>query len=279
VITGGTFDVKSGGSTTTDTSDSYKGIKAVGDIKISAGTFNVTSADDAIHSNGNISIGGGSFTLASGDDAIHADSTLQVSGGNINVTKSYEGLEGANVTISAGTITVVSTDDGINAAGGANANVGGGRFGNDRFAAGGGYSITISGGVITLYTNSDGIDSNGTLEVTGGTIAVFVGATRDGDATDVDNGGTILPALYGSSAIKAGTKIAVGNLWSMTLAADVTTFCLILPGLVSGQSYQITANGSAITTATATTTIQGMMMGGQPGRTGGGGNGGRGGRP
>jgi hypothetical protein len=279
-VSGGEFDIKTGGSTSAaaDTSDSYKGVKATSDINISTGTFVVSGADDAIHSNGNITIRGGDFTLASGDDGIHADGTLNVSGGNINVTKSFEGLEGANVNISAGTITVISTDDGINAAGGTNASVGGGRFGNDNFVSESLYSITISGGVITLYTNSDGIDSNGTLEVTGGTVAVFIGATREGDATDVDRGGTIAPALYGSVSIKAGTKLTVGDLWSMTLAADTTTFCLIIPGVVSGQNYQVIANGSAIGNITATTAIQGMMGGGNAGGIGGKAGGGGGGR-
>jgi hypothetical protein len=271
LISGGEFDIKSGGNTSSsaDDSDSYKGIKAVGDIEVSAGTLTVNSADDSVHSNGNITIRGGNFTLASGDDGVHADGTLNVSGGTINVTKSFEGLEGANVNISAGTITVISTDDGINAAGGTNASVGGGQFGNDRFAAGGSYSVTISGGAVTLYTASDGIDSNGTLEVTGGTIAVFIGPTRDGDATDVDRGGTIAPTLYGAAQLKAGTKMEVGDIWSITLAADVTSFALILPGVVSGQSYVITADGSAVATVTATTTIQGMMGGGNAGGIGG----------
>ncbi|MDR3050152.1 MAG: carbohydrate-binding domain-containing protein [Oscillospiraceae bacterium] len=277
LIAGGVFDIKSGGDTTgaTDTSDSYKGLKAAGDMDISAGTFVINGADDTIHSNGNITIRGGDFTLSSGDDGIHADNALTISGGSINVTKSYEGLEGTNVSISSGTIVVHSTDDGINAAGGTNANVGGGRYGNDHFAAGSSVGITISGGVITLYTTSDGIDANGTLTVTGGTIAVFIGATRDGDATDVDNGGTIRPALYGTANLSAGAKMAVGDLWSLTLESNVTSYCLMIPGVVNGQSYKITVNGTALATVTATTTIQGMMGGRNAGGMGGSKGGGR----
>ncbi|MDR3314853.1 MAG: carbohydrate-binding domain-containing protein [Oscillospiraceae bacterium] len=273
-IDDGKFTVTAGeGALSASADESFKGIKAGGNIDLNGGTFNVTTYDDSIHSNADITIADGAFTLASGDDGIHADATLTVKGGEINVTKSYEGLEGANVNIIGGKITVLSTDDGINAAGGTNANVGGGRYGNDQFAGGSATGITISGGVITLYTTSDGIDSNGTLEITGGTVAIFIGTTRDGDATDVDNGGTILPALYGATSIAAGTKLAVDDLWSLTLASNVTSYCLILPGVVAGQSYQITANGAALATVTATTTIQGMMGGGNAG-----GMGGRGGR-
>ncbi|MDR0840423.1 MAG: carbohydrate-binding domain-containing protein [Christensenellaceae bacterium] len=241
---------------------SYKGLKAVNAIEISAGTFDIDSADDAVHANGDIAIRGGEFTLASGDDGMHADGTLTISGGSVNVLQSYEGLESANIDISAGTIVVMASDDGINAAGGADANIGGGRFGADSFAAGAPYGIVLTGGEITIYSGSDGIDSNGTLEVSGGTIAVFVNALRDGDATDVDSGGSIPPALYGSYAVKAGVNIAVDDLWSITPAADATAFCLMIPGIVNGQSYQITADGAPLATVAATTTIQGMMMGG-----------------
>ncbi|MDR0884468.1 MAG: carbohydrate-binding domain-containing protein [Oscillospiraceae bacterium] len=284
-ISGGNFTLKTGGGAAAVTRDngsaqrgrpatpastdtaSHKGLKAAGDMTITDGTFSIDSADDSVHSNGNIQLQGGLFTLASGDDGVHADATLDISGGEINVTQSYEGLEGAKVNISAGTVLVHATDDGINAAGGNNES-GGGAFGQDRFrpgAPGGGnsaYSINISGGTVTVYSGSDGVDSNGTLDITGGTTAIFVNAPRDGDATDTDGGGTILPALYGKANVPSGTEIAVGN-WRITTGADATAFCLLLPGTVAGQSYTITAGGAALLTATATTTIEGMMMGGR----------------
>jgi predicted small lipoprotein YifL len=271
LIAGGIFDMKSGGGTAVaaGTSDSYKGLKAVGDMDISAGTFVIDGTDDTVHANGNITIRGGDFTLSSGDDGIHADNTLTVNGGSINVKNSYEGLEGSIVNISDGTIVVHSTDDGINSAGGTNAGVGGGSYGNDQFASDGSADITIKGGVITLYTTSDGIDANGALTVAGGTIAVLIGTTHDGDATDVDNGGTIQPALYGTGNINAGTKIEVGDLWSLTVESNVTSYCLMIPGVADGQSYKITANGADLATVTATTAIQGMMGGGNAGGMGG----------
>jgi hypothetical protein len=277
LITGGDFTIKAGGSTVSsgDTSDSYKGLKAAGNIEITAGTFNIDSADDAVHSNSNITIKGGAFTLASGDDGVHADSTLAISGGTINVTKSYEGLEGSDINISGGNVVVHATDDGINAAGGTNGSTEGGRFGKDQFSTGSAHKMLISGGTVTVFSGSDGLDSNGTLEVSGGTVAIFIYAPRDGDATDTDNGGTIIPALYGNIAVKSGTKLSVGD-WSITTQAEATSFCLLLPGLVNGQSYKIIANGTALATITATSSIQGMMGGGNAGGMGGrGGSGGR----
>ncbi|MDR1640404.1 MAG: hypothetical protein LBT59_11960, partial [Clostridiales bacterium] len=72
----------------------------------------------------------------------------------------------------------------------------------------------------------------------------------------------------------AGTVLGVGD-WSLTLKSNVTSYCLLLPGIANGQSYAVTANGSTIANVTATTTIQGMMMG----RGGMGGGGDIGGNP
>jgi hypothetical protein len=264
-ILGGELTLTAGqdGIKTSNTEDAAKGI-----IDIRDGSFAINAAQDGINSSNGILVSGGSFEITAGDDAIHADASLDVSGGTIRVAKCYEGLEGSNVTISGGDIIVKSSDDGINAAGGIDASVAG-PFGNDRFSGTGTHSVSISGGNIVLYSTSDGIDSNGSLTVTGGTIAVFIGTTRDGDATDTDGGGTILPALYGSVAIAAGAKLEVGDLYSVVLESNVTKFCLMIPGLAEGQQYQVTANGSAIGTCTATTAIRGMMMGGAQGATGG----------
>lgn len=60
---------------------------------------------------------GGNIEVAAGDDGLHADGDLIITDGTINVTKSYEGLEGMTVTVEDGDISVVSSDDGINAAG------------------------------------------------------------------------------------------------------------------------------------------------------------------
>lgn len=249
----------------------HTGLRGNDSVTVSGGSFIIDSADDSVHSNGNISITGGSLALNSGDDAVHADGDLTVSGGDINIVKSYEGLEASNIYISGGNILVHADDDGINASSSdGNAENSAGFFGRGGFQnAGGGmpgsgdYKVVISGGVVTVFSGSDGIDSNGTLDITGGTVAIFVNAPFDGDATDTESGGTILPALYAKTNVDAGVRISVGDLWSIVTEAEATAFCLIIPGVSDGQSYGITADGAALTTVTATTTIQGMMTGGR----------------
>ncbi|GHU64381.1 hypothetical protein AGMMS49983_09980 [Clostridia bacterium] len=208
--------------------------------------------------------GTGAVNITAVKDGLHAGDTLTVKDGGVNVLASYEGMEATELIISGGTSTVHATDDGINAT-------------DDTGTIT--PSVSITGGTLIVYCTSDGIDSNGTLDISEkATVAIFIGETRDGDATDTDRGGTIPPALYGTAQVKAGTKIAVGNLWDFTPTSDAIKFCLMIPGLVDGQTYQITANGSALTSATATTSIQGMMGGGFGGNAGFGG-GGRGGNP
>lgn len=107
-------------STTDETDDtaSMKGLKAGGDLLLYGGTFNINSADDGLHSNSNIKINGGSYTIATGDDGVHADSNVSITDCTMNITESYEGIEGLNIDISGGEITLVASDDGLNAAGG-----------------------------------------------------------------------------------------------------------------------------------------------------------------
>ena len=134
IINGGTYNIKTfkDGSSANFNKDLYsaKGIKVSTNetsnisLLITGGTFNLNTADDSIHSDGNLTITAGTFIISSGDDAVHADQYL-ILGKNgddnnlikLNVTKSYEGLEGAQVYIYSGTYRVIASDDGINAAG------------------------------------------------------------------------------------------------------------------------------------------------------------------
>lgn len=201
----GTSTGTAGTATTDDGSTSMKGIKANSSILINGGTFNIDSADDAVHSNLSAFINNGTFEIASGDDGIHGEEDLTITGGSINITQSYEGLEALNIKVSGGSIQLQANDDGINAAGGTDSSGTGGRdqmFGGGRpggMSAGNG-SIVISGGSIFMYAKGDGIDANGYLEITGGT-TIVTGPTQ-GDTAILD---------YDSSAtITGGTFIGVG---------------------------------------------------------------------
>jgi hypothetical protein len=218
LITGGDFTITSGGGSSQRTSEtiSTKSIKGTVQVIITQGSFNLDSADDAIHTNGSLRIDGGTFEISSGDDGMHADATLEINGGVIQIQKSYEGIESAVITINAGEIHVVASDDGLNVAGGNDSsgmNPGGGPggkpdrnagAGTDTFTYTGNYYLYIHGGYIVVDAAGDGLDINGAIEMTNGTLLVNgptenMNAAVDYDATFVMTGGYLVAA--GSSGM------------------------------------------------------------------------------
>jgi hypothetical protein len=184
-------DTKPSTSTTSGTEEaetqSKKGIKASGEIAVGGGTFNIDSADDAVHSNNIFTAAGGDITITSGDDGVHADAALTVKGGKINITKSYEGIESADITISDGEVYITASDDGVNVSGGADGSSTNGRPGQNDFNSTSNDKLTINGGYISVNSNGDGLDSNGSMYMTGGTVVVS-GPTGSGNGALDYNG-------------------------------------------------------------------------------------------
>lgn len=255
-----------------DDSTSMKGLKAAGDLTIVSGTFQIDSADDAVHANASITVRGGTFDITTGDDGMHADDTLTITDGTITISESYEGLEALHVDIQGGNITLTSSDDGLNAAGGTDASgTEGGRdgmFGGGGRSASSGGTITISGGILNINASGDGIDANGTIEITGG-YTVVCGptqgdtATLDYDAAASISGGTFIgtgasgmaqtfsDAQQGLISVSLnaqteGTAITLtdqdGNeLISYTPELSYAVIILSSPDIISGETYTLTA--------------------------------------
>ena len=253
IINGGNFTIKTfkEGSNANFNKDLYsaKGIKVstneTSDISmlITGGNFNLNTADDAVHSDGNITILGGIFEISSGDDAIHADQYLilgKIGDSNdiikVNIAKSKEGLEGAQIIINSGTYKVIASDDGINSAGDAEGCSGGNNQGGGNFPGGGNggpgnqngqggnkgprgnkrnlqpqmqqqsqcnsFHMYINGGDIYVNAGADGLDANGNIVISGGNLEIW-GAKSGSDGDFIDISGTL--------TINGGTIFAGGN--------------------------------------------------------------------
>ncbi len=266
-INGGTFDITSGGGaanapvktdsfgfgggmdwgkwgdwssqeSTEEDAVSTKGLKAGALLQITGGRFELDTCDDALHSNTNIIIKNGEFIISTGDDGAHADETLEIVGGKLQITKSYEGLEGLYIMVSGGEIDITSDDDGMNAAGGADGS-GFGRPGMGMFGEGEG-EVIVNGGSIRVNAGGDGLDSNGDLTINGGVITAF-GSTGGGEGA-LDYGGTF--------CLNGGTVFAAGGSVMGLAPADTSGQYSLAAGLDSqeqaGSKVEIVVNGETV---------------------------------
>lgn len=245
---GGGMGGNDGNSNKTDIS--AKGIKAVG-VYDEAGT--------TWQSGGDMQLLGGSMTLATADDGAHSDHALTIgsTGGDydapyVNITKSYEGIEGVDITQNSGTVMVTSSDDGYNAAGGADSsgNNNSGGWGQGGWGGPGGgnssdgsQTMTFNGGYAYVNAAGDGLDSNGNIYFNGG--YVFVSQTGGGngplDCGDSNNsitysGGTVIAAgssdmfeTPSSYSFLSTTSVSAGQTITFTDASGNVLATFTLP--------------------------------------------------
>ena len=250
--------------------------------------------NDAINAEQLLNIESGSLTVSAGDDAIHCDLLLNIGasgadGPAITISDCYEAIEAATLNILSGDIDITSSDDCLNAA---NSDLSGYAF-----------SMNISGGTITACSSGgDGLDSNGSLTISGGTVAVWTANTADNQPLDADgtiaiSGGTVLAAGgssgmgmdlsvsqpcvtfstsggmggFGSAAVAKGSAVTIedgsGNtLYSGTALCNANLVFFSSPALTGGGSYTLTGGGSALTAEAQTGSIRTGMGGmGGPG--------------
>jgi hypothetical protein len=210
------------------TTYSAKGLKAGVDLTITGGTIQISSLDDALHSNDSITINGGDLTLASGDDGIHADAALTINGGDLEITECYEGLESVTITINDGAIRLTAGDDGINASSGSGGDAAGGMLMAPRgggFEPGDGY-VYINGGYLFIDAGGDGLDSNGSIEMTGGVVIVNGPTNNANGALD----------YLGSFNIGGGYLVAVGSVGMAQAPSTTSTQYSVILNLASAQA-------------------------------------------
>ena len=267
------------------------GIQANDSVVIQEAVIDITCGKDGIQADndkdltkGYVYISSGTVTISAGDDGITASSSLQIDGGTVDITESYEGLEGQNITINGGVISIVSSDDGINAVSATSS--------GEVMQADGASTLTINGGEIYVRTQGDGVDSNGTFEMTGGTLTVMgptsgANGSLDVNGSAVITGGTVIMAgasgmatnftsasqgtiLINTGNQASGSEIKVTDssgkvILQATADSSYQTVLVSSPDLVQGNSYTITA-GSYSETITLTDNLYGSGAGfGGPG--------------
>jgi len=259
-----------------ETTESMKALKAGTELVINDGTFTIDAADDAVHSNGNVNIAGGTFDVATGDDGFHADAVLEISAGTIEVTNSYESLEGFIINIKGGDIDVTASDDGVNAAGDdptLAATTDTATPGNGMMEASNA-ELNISGGTLTVNAGGDGLDSNGSVNMTGGTVIVN-GPTDNGngpldyDGTFEIGGGTLIAAgssgmaqapstsssqrslgITFAASLSAGTLVHVedsagNNVLTFAPAKSFSSVVVSSSALKAGETYTVSTGGTS----------------------------------
>ena len=295
VLTSGTYVI---------TSASH-GLSGKDSVRIANGTYTIVSGKDGIHaqnkddsSSGFVYLAGGTYTISAGDDGIHAASNVTISDGKIDITQSYEGVEGLSIDIAGGEISVLASDDGINAAGGNDSSSSEGfQGGDDQFASTEGAYIQISGGVLHINASGDGIDSNGDITVSGGETYVS-GPTNDGNGSLDYNGSAQITggifAASGSSGMaqnfdssstqgtimvnideqEGNTEISLldsssTELLSWTAEKQYSSIIISTPEVQQGETYTITA-GTAEQSVTMDSLVYGSNAQGEmPGNNGG----------
>ena len=150
------------------------------DLTVTAKNLAVSAVNTGLNGKESVAISEASVTITAGSNGIRSDEVLTISGDSVEITAS-EGVEATYILISGGDITVNATDDGINAAR---------KSDTSTFTP----TVEITGGSLTVTMgagDTDGIDSNGNIIISGGTISVNAASAFDYDGSASFTGGTV----------------------------------------------------------------------------------------
>ena len=258
-------------------------------LQITASTLTLNTFDDGLHVNqGQMIVEDSSITASCSDQPLSADGALILKNNTIDITKSYEGIQGSLVAIygSKSDISVVAEDDGINAA-------------SDYYTDN--LYISVNGGNLNVVSGGDGLDSNGYSYFNAGTIHVECSEKGADAPLDTDkgyymNGATVIAS--GSAAmienpqndstaytIMVGATYTAGTTFTLTDSDGNTVLTtttkkaggailLSSPSLTFGKTYTLTSGTTtvgSVTISSKVSTIGSIQQGpGQGGEQGGG---------
>ena len=276
-VLAGTYKITAGGgsSKTVSSASSAKALKSAGSLSI-AGNFDISAAEDGIHSNTDVTLNSGTFNISAADDGIHATSNVIINSGDISITKSEEGIEAKFITYNSGNILVTSDDDCSNSTNGV------------RTEANDGSHTYINGGTLILSAASgDPLDSNGSITMKGGTVIIHGPARQpevpiDYNGTFNMNSGFLVASgiasnmtqapsnssvqksvrLFFNSTLTAGTLCSIQDDSGTILATfkperNYSAIIFSSPEIISGKTLKIYTGGT-----TTGTPLSGLYTGG-----------------
>ncbi|WP_083679558.1 carbohydrate-binding domain-containing protein [Paenibacillus amylolyticus] len=290
----GTDLTVNGGTYTIDSMDDS--LHSNNNVTVNDGTFNIESGDDGIHADQALTINGGTITIAKSYEGLEG-AIITLNDGDVDVTASDDGVNAAGGETETAANTAASTDSTTTATDvetTSNISVtettgttsttdqaSQGTATNQQGRGPGGMGVAasnnefhINGGSLTVNAGGDGLDSNGSINMTGGTVIVN-GPTDNGNgALDYDgtfeiSGGYLVAA--GSSGMaqgtsdastqntivmtfpttqKAGTLVHVqdsegNNILTFAPAKDYQTVVVSSPDLAKDGSYVIYSGGTS----------------------------------
>ncbi|WP_338589281.1 carbohydrate-binding domain-containing protein [Paenibacillus sp. Y5S-9] len=283
-----------GGTYTIDSMDDS--LHSNNNVTVNDGTFSIESGDDGIHADQALTINGGTITIAKSYEGLEG-AIITLNDGDVDVTASDDGVNAAggetetaantaastdsttttdaattsNISVTETTGTTSTTDQASQGTATTQQGRGPGGMGG---AAASNNEFHINGGSLTVNAGGDGLDSNGSINMTGGTVIVN-GPTDSGNgALDYDgtfeiSGGYLVAA--GSSGMaqgtsdtstqntivmtfpatqKAGTLVHVqdsegNNILTFAPAKDYQTVVVSSPDLAKDGSYVIYSGGTS----------------------------------
>ncbi len=280
LVKDGNFAIKSGGGSSNGTHGSSsirmsgKGLKSAQTVLLEAGTYDINSADDAIHADANVCVRGGSYNIKSGDDGLHAGKIVQVLAGQLQIPTCYEGVEGLAVDLVGGAIHITSSRDGINVGGGTDGSTAAVVDPITQTPSDTNGNLYIAGGEVGISAENDCIDVNGSIVITGGTVILCATTATNTPVLDYDvsatiTGGTFLATGLYQNAIQPFSATSTQGVVMVTLgrqnshtALTITdsagtalishtpiysyqTVVFSAPSVVKGATYTVNAKGAA----------------------------------
>ena len=273
-------------------------------IQVEGGNSNITANDDGLNASygsSTVSTGGGAMGAGAnagagmGTDAnANAGASMDASTGGITNASMDMSVNATSANTSTGTSTTTNNapsfeDTAPSSSGTAPSGDMAGNGGGGMGEADSRCQVKISGGTLTVNAGGDGIDSNGTLEITGGTVLVSGPENNGNSALDyastatVSGGTMIIAGMDGmaqsfsggtqafamvSATGSAGSTIQIASadgtvLASFTAPKQFDNVVVSAPGMTDGQTYQLLVDGTATQFTASTTATQSGMGGSQ----------------